>query len=66
MVSDTIREASTVRCEVNALLDALDRSDYGRVAKAQARLKALGWYLGREAQKPRKPRQDAPRQGGDA
>jgi hypothetical protein len=46
--------------EANALFDALRRGDYATAARAQERLREMGWYLGREA--PRRPRRGSARQ----
>jgi hypothetical protein len=49
----SIRTETLVRIEVNALLDALTRGDFAEAAEAQARPKGLGWYITREAPRPR-------------
>jgi hypothetical protein len=53
--------------EANCLFDALSRGDLDVAARAQARLRELGWYLSRVAPRPRRrnARQQAPgREGG--
>jgi hypothetical protein len=36
------------RVEATALFDALQTGDYASAARAQERLRSLGWYLSRE------------------
>jgi hypothetical protein len=54
--------------EANCLFDALSRGDLDLAARAQARLRELGWYITREAPRPRRrtARQPARRPGGVA
>jgi hypothetical protein len=46
--------------EANALFDALRRGDYATAARAQERLREMGWHLSREASKPQRSRQQRP------
>jgi hypothetical protein len=49
--------------EANALFDALRRGDYATAARAQERLREMGWRLSREMPKPQRRRQQAARPG---
>ena len=40
--------------EANALFDALRRGDLATAARAQLRLREMGWHLSRETPKPRR------------
>ena len=46
--------------EANALFDALRRGDYATAARAQERLREMGWHLSRETPKPQRRRHYAP------
>jgi hypothetical protein len=47
--------------EANALFDALRRGDYATAARAQERLREMGWHLSRETPKLQKRRLQATR-----
>jgi hypothetical protein len=42
--------------EANALFDALRRGDFDAAARAQNRLRELGWHISREPSKPHRRR----------
>jgi hypothetical protein len=48
VTSEDIPIEVRARVEANALFDALQAGDYSRAAKAQERLRTLGWYVSRE------------------
>jgi hypothetical protein len=62
-----VRSETLVRISLNTMLDALARGDFVEAAREQERLRDLGWYISREAPRPRRrnARQQAPgRDGG--
>jgi hypothetical protein len=51
---ETIPPEIRANVEANALFDALRRGDYAAAAKAQERLRELGWNVSRDQAKPPK------------
>jgi hypothetical protein len=63
-MADEIPVEIRARVEANALFDSLHAGDYAGAAQAQERLRALGWYVGREPIPRRARRQHHAMKGG--
>jgi hypothetical protein len=56
VTAETIPPEIHARVAANTLFDAVRRGDFATAARAQERLRGLGWHLTREPEKPaRKP-----------
>jgi hypothetical protein len=55
-MEDPIEIPPEIRAEVEtrALFEAVRRGDYAQAARAQERLREMGWHINREQPKPRK------------
>ena len=49
-----VRSETLVRISLNTMLDALGRGDFAVAAREQERLRGMGWYISREAPRPRR------------
>jgi hypothetical protein len=62
---DPIPAEVRARVECNALFDALQAGDYAAAARAQERLRALGWHVRRDSA-PRRPARRPVQKAGEA